>query len=226
VQKARYTTVACNSIDLFGLGRDDRRRRHIPNGVDLQDIAPDLAPSTVPPDRFRLSYVGTLYGARNAGPVFDAVRALVRKGVIDPARFEIRVVGNAVSAAGVAEMLSSTALIFHAPPHVPGASGKIYEYLTSGRPVLCVANPNNAAYSLVEELEAGECADVRDPASVEAALTILLTQWEDGGLPPLEDVRREAIQRFSRAKLAGDLAELLRTALREDAMLLRPGSTP
>jgi glycosyltransferase involved in cell wall biosynthesis len=243
VQEARYTTVACESIDLFGLGRDDRRRRLIPNGVDLQDIATEPGPSTIPTDRFRLSYVGTLYGARNGGPVFDAVRALVSRGVIDPARFEIRVVGNAVSAStddlpvpltftgfvdhhtAVAEMLGSTALFFHAPPHVPGVSGKIYEYLTSGRPVLCVANPNNAAYGLVQELGAGECADVRDPASVEAALTRLVTQWQDGGLPPLEDVRREAIKRYSRAKLAGDLAELLRTATGENGAVLRPGAT-
>ena len=157
----------------------------------------------------------------------------MKKGVIDPARFEIRVVGNAVSAsaddvgvpvtftgfvdhhAAVAEMLSSTALIFHAPPHVPGASGKIYEYLTSGRSVLCVANPSNAAYQLVEGAEAGECADVRDQASVESALTQLFTQWEDGGLPALDGVRREATRRFSRAKLASDLAQLLRAALSE-----------
>lgn len=240
VQGARYTTVACDSIDLFGLGRDDRRRRLIPNGVDLEDIATELGPSTLPRDRFRLSYVGTLYGARDAGPVFDAVRALVARGVIDPARFEIRVVGKAASASAdhvpvpvtftgfvdhhtaVAEMLSSTALIFHAPPHVPGASGKIYEYLTSGRPVLCVAHPNNAAYRIVDELGAGECADVRDPASVEAALTRLVSRWEDGGVPALEEVRREAITRYSRAKLAGDLAELLRSAMREDPVALAP----
>ena len=92
--------------------------------------------------------------------------------------------------------------------------------------MLCVANPNNAAYRLVEELGAGECADVRDPVSVEAALTRLVTQWKHGGLPSLEDVRREAIKRFSRAKLAGDLAELLRSALSEDGAALRPGPTP
>lgn len=81
--------------------------------------------------------------------------------------------------------------------------------------MLCVASPSNAAYRLVEELEAGECANVGDPASVESALTQLLTRWEDGGLPALDAVRREATRRFSRAKLAGDLAELLRAALSE-----------
>jgi glycosyltransferase involved in cell wall biosynthesis len=242
VHEARYTTVACDSIELYGLGRDDRRRRLIPNGVDLEDLPTDMKVSTGPVGRFRLSYVGTLYGARNAAPVFDAVRALVRRGLIDPDRFEIRVVGNAVTGSvadvpvpvtytgfvdhrqAVAEMLDSTALIFHAPAHVPGASGKIYEYLTSGRPVLCVANPNNAAYRLVEELGAGECADVRDPTSVEGALQRLLTRWEHGPLAPLENVRDEAIRRFSRAKLAGELADLLRDALAQDETSLRATS--
>src|SRR6185312_8306931 len=123
----------------------------------------------------------------------------------------------------VAEMLGSTALILHAPPHVPTAPGKLYEYLTSGRPVLCVANPNNAAYRIIDELGAGECADAFDPASVEAALTRLLSRWQEDGLPPQEDVRLEAIRRYSRAKLAGDLAELLRSALGEDVVALRPG---
>lgn len=231
VQSAVYTTVACDSIDLFGLGREDPRRVLIPNGVDLEDLpAGDDLPD-IPMDRFRLSHVGTLYGDRDAGPVFDAVRALVRRGVIDPDRFEIRIVGNAVKHAGddvpvpvtftgfvghqaaVAEMLASTALMFHAPPHVPGASGKIYEYLTSGRPVLCVATPNNAAYRLVQELGAGECADGRSATDVENALERMLKRWEHGTLMPLDGVRDEAKKRFSRAKLAGDLANVLRAAL-------------
>jgi glycosyltransferase involved in cell wall biosynthesis len=233
VEEATYTTVACDSIELFGLHRDDPRRTLIPNGVDLEDFPADVDVPTAPGDRFRLCYVGSLYGARDAAPVFAAVRALVTRGVINPNRFEIRVVGNATSHAGrdhpvpvtftgfvdhqqaVTEMHSATALIFHAPPHVPGASGKIYEYLTSGRPVLCVAHPNNAAYRLVEELGAGECADARSPASVEAALERLLSRWERGALTPLEHVRDEAVKRYSRAKLAGDLAEVLRAALKE-----------
>lgn len=233
VEQARYTTVACDSIELVDLARDDPRRRLIPNGVDPQDLPSDPALSVAPDDRFRLSYVGTMYGDRDAGPVFAAVRALVDRGLIEPHRFEIRVVGKVsqthsidapvpVSFTGfvdharaVAEMHSSTALIFHEPPHVPGASGKVYEYLTSRRPVLCVAHPDNVGYRLIDELGAGECADVRDQASVEAALERLVLQWEQGGLTPLDAVRDEALRRFSRAKLAGDLAEVLREAIEQ-----------
>ena len=44
VERALYTTVACDSINLFGLGREDRRRRLIPNGVDLDDITRTSGP--------------------------------------------------------------------------------------------------------------------------------------------------------------------------------------
>ena len=92
----------------------------------------------------------------------------------------------------VSEMHSSTALFFHEPPQVPGASGKIYEYLTSRRPVLCAAHPDNVGYRLIDELGAGECADVRDPAQVEAALERLVLRWKQGALTPLTTSRDEA----------------------------------
>jgi len=234
VREARYTTVACDSIELVGLARDDHRRRLVPNGVDLDDLPGDPIVSTVPEDRFRLSYVGSMFGERDGGPVFAAVRALVDRGVIDPSQFEIRIVGNVRHrdhepvpvpvtftgfvdhAQAVSEMHSSTALIFHEPPHAPGASGKVYEYLTSRRPVLCAAHPDNVGYRLIDELGAGECADVRDPASVEAALERLVLRWKQGALTPLDHVRDETLRRFSRAKLAGDLADVLGAAIRDN----------
>ena len=215
----------------------------IPNGVDLDDLPTDRAVAANPDDPFRLSYVGTMFGDRDGGPAFGAVRALVDRGVIDPSRFEIRVVGNVMEsrrdgspvpvsftgfvdhARAVAEMHNSTALLFHEPPYVPGASGKVYEYLASRRPVLCAADPNNVGYRLIDELGAGECADVRDQKGVEAALERLVVRWKEGTLTPLDDVRDEALRRFSRAKLAGDLAGVLRAAISE-AAAPDPSSSP
>jgi hypothetical protein len=85
---------------------------------------------------------------------------------------------------------------------------------STGLGTFCRDQADNAAYRLVEELGAGECADARHAASIEDSLQRLILQWERGLLTPLEDVREEAAKRFSRAELAGDLAELLRSALR------------
>jgi glycosyltransferase involved in cell wall biosynthesis len=229
VAEAAYVTVACDTIRLVDVERNDRRRIFIPNGFDPDDWTQDvLGASTPSVNRFRLSYVGSLYGSRHGSPVFDAVKELADRGCITPETFEMRIVGHvtlgdmdrqgvAVSATGfvdharaVAEMLSATALFFHQPPEQLGASGKIYEYLASGRPILCVAHPDNAAFRLVRELGAGECADVRNPAAVASGLERLVERWKAGTLGSGEDVRREARLRFSREKLASDLAELFR----------------
>lgn len=228
VTDATRTTVACDSIDIVDLDRGDPRRILIPNGVDLADLGYGAKAAVRPPnDRFRLSYVGALYGSRNAAPVFAAAKQLISRGMLDPGRLEIRVVGTAshvaegeglpVSFTGfvehaeaVREMRSASALIFHQPAKQMGASGKIFEYLVSSRPILCVAHPDNVAYRLVQELGAGECADVRDPGSVEAALERLVEKWNSGTLTLSDEVRSEALRRYSREKLAGDLAQLFR----------------
>jgi hypothetical protein len=85
------------------------------------------------------------------------------------------------------------------------------------RPVPCAAHPDNVGYRLMKELGAGDCADVRDPASVEAALERLVLRWKQGALTPLDHVREEALRRFSRAKRAGDLAGVLEAAMRHNA---------
>ena len=229
VADAAYVTVACDTIRLVDVDRHDRRRIFIPNGFDPDDLKPGVGVASEPPaGRFRLSYVGSLYGSRHGSPVFDAVKELAVRGYITPENFEMRIVGHValadinrggvpVSSTGfveharaVAEMLSATALFFHQPPEQLGASGKIYEYLASGRPILCVAHPDNAAFRLVRELGAGECADVRSPAAVVNALGRLVERWKSGTLGSGEDVRGETVRRFSREKLAGDLAGLFR----------------
>jgi glycosyltransferase involved in cell wall biosynthesis len=228
VSDAICTTVACDSIDVANLNRGDRRRVLIPNGVDTADFGDGVDVAVSPPEsRFRLSYVGALYGSRNAAPVFAAAKRLIARQVLDPALLDIRVVGTASKVAegeglpvsftgfvehtdAVREMRSASALIFHQPAEQMGASGKIFEYLVSGRPILCVAHPDNVAYRMVQELGAGECADVRDPTSVDAALERLVERWKGGTLALPDEVRREALRRYSRDKLAGDLAQLFR----------------
>jgi glycosyltransferase involved in cell wall biosynthesis len=231
VAEASYLTVACDSIELLDLRSTDPRRVLITNGVDPDDLVGGAASEPVP-ERFRLSYVGSLYGERDGAPVWAALRDLVARGSVDPERFELRIVGNAqldrskldsipvpVTMTGhvdhqqaVREIRSASALLFSQPRSYRGSSGKIYEYLASGRPILCVAGPENLAFRLVEELGAGECADAGDPEQVRRALASVFASWERGTLNMDPAVRQEALRRFSRRKLAGDLAAVLRAA--------------
>jgi glycosyltransferase involved in cell wall biosynthesis len=234
IAEASYTTVACDSIELLDLAPNDRRRVVIPNGVDEDDLPTDNGAWNAPrQDKFRLSYVGSLWGRHDAAPIFAAIRDLMNRGKLDPESFELRMVGNItldrdelgslpVTFTGyvdhqraVAEMASASALLFTLPPGYPGSSSKIYEYLTAGRPILCVADPANLGFRLVRELGAGQCADGTDVAAVSRALERLLAEWRQGTLGLDHNVRQEALRRFSRRKLAGDLAAVLRSTINE-----------
>ncbi len=234
VAEASYISVVDESVEVRGLASDDPRRVVIHNGVDPDDLghglATDVAPSS---ERFRLSHVGSMYDTRDAAPVFDAMRDLIGTGKLDPDSFELRIVGHAnlnrtavdsmpVTFTGyvdhdcaVAEMGQASALLLYQPAASHGSSAKIYEYLSSGQPVLCVANPDNLGYRLVEELGGGVCADPRNIAGVSSAIERMVGDWEHGRLTVDPNVREQVLQRFSRRTLAAQLARTLRAAIAE-----------
>jgi glycosyltransferase involved in cell wall biosynthesis len=100
-------------------------------------------------------------------------------------------------------------LLLYQPAGWNGASGKVYEYLATGRPILCVAPPENLGSRLVAELGAGICVAPDDSAGIESAIERLFRSWSAGELMPSDDVRAEALRRFSRAALTRELAHVL-----------------
>jgi glycosyltransferase involved in cell wall biosynthesis len=225
VRHADRFVVVDDSVWIRGVPEGDPRRAVIRNGVDLDDL-PALAPRSES-SRFRLAHVGMLYGQRNAAPVLTALRNLIRHGTIGRDRVELRLVGDARvderSTAGVpltrrpyvdhreavAEMRAADALLLYQPAGWNGASGKVYEYLATGRPILCVAPPENLGSRLVAELGAGICVAPDDSAGIEGAIERLFRSWSAGELMPSDEVRAEALRRFSRAALTRELAHVL-----------------
>jgi glycosyltransferase involved in cell wall biosynthesis len=198
----------------------------IPNGVDDQDL--EEPTSTRLGDALTLSYVGTLYGKRDAGPVINALQRLVGRGAIDLDRLRIRVVGNDWRPLGsppwplpvhhtgyvsheeaLREMRSASVLLHYEDPANPAPGGKIYEYLASGRPVLCVARPDGGAAALVRAAQAGPVVAPDDGEEIERALMSLYERWQTSGLPDQPAAREFVLQHYSRRKLARDLAAVL-----------------
>jgi glycosyltransferase involved in cell wall biosynthesis len=199
----------------------------IPNGVDETDFG-EASADHEPDGPFRLSHVGTLYGDRDAGPVFDAMRRLIAAGRLAPDDVEVRVVGSdwladldahvpvTLTRTGyvshqdaVAEMTGSDALLLYVAPTSLAPSGKLFEYLASGRPILCVAHRDNLASRLVREWDAGIWAAPDDAEGIERALLELLARREAGTLVLDPAVRRRTLERYSRRALAGRLAAVL-----------------
>ena len=79
-------------------------------------------------------------------------------------------------------MSSASALLFYEEPKRKAVTGKIYEYLATGLPILSATSPDNLGASLVRELGAGVCVDVRDPASTAGAIAEFQDAWLGGRL--------------------------------------------
>jgi glycosyltransferase involved in cell wall biosynthesis len=226
---ARGVVVAADYFDLAGLPATDARRVEIVNGVDEGDFpdAPEAASGT---SRFVLAHVGTIYGLQDPSVAVRALARLVARGKIDGDRVEVRLVGAVLipgfvppsgvrvtrtgyveHARAVAEMREASVLLLYVAASSLAPTGKLYEYLASGRPVLCLTHPDNAAGRIVREWEAGVTADPRDEAAIENALLVLWRRWLEDGLPAQDRVRESALEGYSRrataAKLAGVLEE-------------------
>jgi glycosyltransferase involved in cell wall biosynthesis len=223
-QRATKVVVAADHYTVEGLPPE--RKVTITNGVDPDDLPTAVGPQAG--DRFRLASVGALYGDRDAGPVRTALARLAERGALDPSRCEFRQVGNVwlygtleagaveIATTGYVshtrafeEMARAAALLLFVPRTSHTLPGKLFEYLATGRPILCVTARDNPAWQIVEELGAGPCVEPDDAAGIEAAIERLYGDWSRGALPTNEAVRAAALERFSRRALTGKLAEVL-----------------
>ena len=228
VRNASRVVVAADYFRLKGLAEDDPRRVVIVNGVDEADLPASDAPQS---DRFVLAHVGTVYGIRDPSPVLRALARLIQGGMIDGDRLTVRLVGSfwldrfdppsnvRVERTGyvghrpaIEEMCKATALLLYVPSSSLAPSGKLFEYLASGRPILSVTGPENFASRLVSELNAGVVADPADEAAIEQALLTLWSRWLENGLPDQAEVRRQTLERYSRRSNAELLAGVLEGA--------------
>ena len=113
-------------------------------------------------------------------------------------------------------MAAADVLLFYVPAINRGPSGKIYEYLASGRPILCVAGVDNGASRLVEELSAGTLGGAWGPSGDRVCDRAALSAvGSDDNLGVSPDVRTETLRRFSRPALARQLASVLEAAATE-----------
>lgn len=181
----------------------------------------------------RICYAGTLYpGRRDPTPLFDAVNRLIDTGVLDRRRVAIdfygqnekeladilaRCHGNRhgiVHAHGfvsrsdslAAQACSSLLLLLEsAEPEARGVlTGKLFEYLVSGIPVLAVGiDSTNAAGALLERTGTGFCA-----RSAEEIMQALSNSLELGRFP-FYAPRPEIIATYARDRQAREILEQL-----------------
>jgi glycosyltransferase involved in cell wall biosynthesis len=207
----------------------------IPNGFDPDDfrggpLAPEIQERLAPdPGRFRIAYAGGLIGGRSPRAFLEALAACARAG---GPRVEAVIAGTEQDAfraeaasAGVADRVhtvgylpqrESCALLRAADAalllvgDLPGSggivSGKVYQYLGAGRPILALA-PEGAAAQLVRKTGAGI---VLPPDDVRGAARVL-NDWARAKAAgaPVSGADRDAVAAYTRRRAAERFARVL-----------------
>lgn len=200
----------------------------IPNGFDEQDFE-GLTPvdSTV----FTIGYFGSLFGARSPDAFLEAAGRFMQEGGHDKSGFRIRFVGPVEKSISermeryshlplefihylphkecLREMMSCDALLTivdDSPMNMNVVTGKIFEYLRTGRPVLCLCPENGALWNIVSDEKLAFKARPGDIEKISALITRLYK---------LKTEKRNIIKReisyFERKALTSMLANVFDT---------------
>jgi glycosyltransferase involved in cell wall biosynthesis len=201
----------------------------IPNGADFDDVA-GLAYNVS--DRFRITHTGSFFGRRDPRPF---LQALHDSGLDVVARFlgdfreadrewaarldlgdRLELIPYAPRATSLALQRDSEALLLLIPDaggRGKGVlSGKVFEYVAVGRPILAAVPPDGAAAELIRETEAGIVVPPDDPSAIRAGLEELHARWRNAGLPDVE-LSSDWRERLSRRARVEEMAAVLRDTL-------------
>jgi glycosyltransferase involved in cell wall biosynthesis len=197
----------------------------IANGCDFDDVA---GLERHPSERFRITHTGSFFGRRDPRPFLQALHdsrldvAARFLGDFRPADREwaeslglgdrLELLPYAPRATSLGLQRDSEALLLLIPEAGGRGrgvlSGKVFEYVAVGRPILAAVPPDGAAAELIRETGAGVVAPPDDPVAIREALEGLHARWRDDGLPDVQlsgDWRR----RLSRRTRVEEMAALL-----------------
>jgi glycosyltransferase involved in cell wall biosynthesis len=204
--------------------------RAIANGSDFDDVA---GLEYHPLARMRLTHAGSFFGRRDPRPF---LQALHDTGLDVVARFlgdfrssdrewaeglglgdRLELIPYVPRAESLAMQRDSEALLLLIPDAGGRGrgvlSGKVFEYLAVGRPILAAVPPDGAAAELIREVGAGPVVAPDDVQGIGRALVELHARHSDGGLPDvvLDDGWRHRLSRRTRVE---EMLELMTSVAR------------
>lgn len=219
----------------FGL--DKGKVVSITNGYDEQDFI-SLKQSKERMDKFTINYSGLLYlEERSIVPVLIAIQQLGNEGKIDLSKLRFRIVGQPdeenmkeVQRYGLEQIIDQTGYLFHSqalqanvdanlllllvgdePKFKPVYTGKFFEYLRSGRPILALAPKGGAVDRVLREGGHGEAMLSTQISKIKSMILREYKKWERG--ESAEPLHSPVIERFERKVLTQQLAEVLNGAV-------------
>ncbi len=200
----------------------------ITNGFDDSDRT---FIETLPDLNFTITYIGTMNESRNPEVLWRALEALRQENHALVLEVQIKLVGKPeefikrkVQSYGLEEMVRFEGYVSHkeAIAQQNAASllllvinrtsnnksiltGKIFEYLASGRPVICIGPDDGDAAEIIRTSGAGTMVDYEDVAGMKKLITESYHKFKMGTLFN----HKTQIENYSRKNLTGQLADIL-----------------
>ena len=199
----------------------------ITNGFDLDETPEAGKDGLLDPDRHSLVHTGRMAAARSTPePLLAAIRQLKQEAPAVSARLEVVFAGPLSTeeqellaapdldghvrslgqlprprALALQRAADSLLVVTEGARRTSVATGKLFEYLAAGRPVLVLGEETEAA-RIVAEAGAGFAASATDPTAIAEALRRLVEA-------PAEPPSTESISRYSYSGLGERLSELI-----------------
>ncbi|MEZ4734443.1 MAG: glycosyltransferase [Caldilineaceae bacterium] len=201
------------------------------NGFDPAHYRRSTAPTPNP--RFTIVYTGTFYGERQTPAYFlQGLHDLLARRPALRTRIDVRFIGTIferhaqrIEELGLADVVHCCGVVPHGQAVAAqmnadllllvvgkGAgsgvvlTGKVFEYLGAGRPILALAPLDGPAAALIRESQTGTVVDAEDVPTISRTLEQLYDQWAEGKLvyAPNEAV----VAQYNRRTQTGELAAL------------------
>lgn len=183
-------------------------------------------------EKFTLSHIGLLGPTRNNPVFWQAVGELVAEHEAFRKHLDIQLIGQidnsaikSIEKAGLTEYVTHLAYIPHDEvmqkqcasqvlllfvnntPNAKGImTGKLFEYLSSGRPILCIGPEDGDAAHIISEVDAGTTIGFEKKETMKAHLLALFEKYQSGKLSCNNTI---SIERYSRKALAKEYSMLL-----------------
>jgi hypothetical protein len=201
----------------------------ITNGFDPDDLP--ASPVVIPDLKFSIAHIGTLPASRNPHTLWSALKEIVNEIPSFAADLEIKLVGkvdfSVLRAAEEAGLLPFLQRIQYMPHdrvvicqqqsqvllliinNTPNAgmilTGKFFEYLAAGRPVLCLGPEEGDAANILRETCSGLQAGFGETAKMKQHILKFYSDYKTGTLTS----GNKGIARYSRKELTKTLSAVL-----------------
>jgi glycosyltransferase involved in cell wall biosynthesis len=196
----------------------------IPNGFDEEDFQDIPGPGG---DRFTVTYVGTLSDAYPIDAFIKAIIELIASGADLRLRFigavsknqrtklsaipydHLEYISYVDHHKAIEYMGLSNALLLVIPDHSSAKgilTGKLFEYIASGRPVLGIGPANGDAAIILKETNTGVMIDFDNEKGLSGALESLHNKYTTDGTSMIVS---SSAEHYSRRMLTGELVRIL-----------------